>query len=211
MSKEGFRFVERDYEILREIDRWRVITGRQIAEITGFTGQRACDRRLNKLIQAGYITRQKYLYGFPSIYSLTNTGKTIIQAPKATQQIRLEQIIHDSYVTDTAIYISKKFDIPFSDITTEKELHRQDGFSNRKHRPDFVYLLNSKTTCVEVELTMKAKSRFEKNITANFENYDGQLWIVPDMKCNITKVLIEHQDIYPAISITPLDEVKANE
>lgn len=211
MSKEGFRFVERDYEILREIDHWRVITGRQIAEITGFTGQRACDRRLQKLIQAKYITRQKYLYGFPSIYSLTNAGKVIIQAPKATQQIRLEQIIHDSYVTDTAIYISRKFDIPFSDITTEKELHRQDGFSNRKHRPDFIYLHNNKTTCVEVELTMKAKSRLEKNITANFENYDGQLWIVPDMKCKIAKILIEHQNIYPDISIIPLDEVKANE
>lgn len=211
MSKEGFRFVERDYEILQEIDRWRVITGRQIAEITGFTGQRACDRRLQKLIQAKYITRQKYLYGFPSIYSLTNAGKIIIQAPKLQHQIRLEQIIHDSYVTDIAIYISKKFDIPFSDITTEKELHRQDGFSNRKHRPDFVYLHNRKTICVEVELTMKAKNRFEKNITSNFENYDGQLWIVPDMKCKIAKVLIEHQSIYPDISIMPLDEVKANE
>lgn len=211
MGKEGFRFVNRDYAILREIDRWRIITGRQIAEITGFTGQRVCDRRLQKLIQAGYITRQKYLYGFPSIYSLTNAGKIIIQAPKLQHQIRLEQIIHDSYVTDTAIYISKKFDIPFSDITTERELHRQDGFSNRKHRPDFVYLHNGKTICVEVELTMKAKSRFEKNITANFENYDGQLWIVPDMKCKIAKILIEHQSIYPDISIMPLDEVKANE
>lgn len=103
MSKEGFRFVERDYEILREIDRWQIITGRQIAEITGFTGQRACDRRLQKLIQAKYITRQKYLYGFPSIYSLTNTGKLLIQAPKSTQQIRLEQIIHDSYVISFSV------------------------------------------------------------------------------------------------------------
>lgn len=211
MGKVEFRFVDRDYKILREIDRWRVITGRQIADITGFTGQRACDRRLQKLIQAKYITRQKYLYGFPSIYSLTNTGKLLIQAPIATQQIRLEQIIHDSYVTDTAIYISKKIDIPFSDITTEKELHRQDGFSNRNHRPDFVYMHNNKLICVEVELTMKAKSRFEKNITSNFENYDGQLWIVPDMKCNIAKILIEHQNIYPNISITHLNEVKANE
>ncbi len=211
MSKEGFRFVERDYEILRETDRWRVITGRQIAEITGFTGQRACDRRLKKLIQAGYLTRQKYLYGFPSIYSLTNTSKTLIHAPKTNAQIRLEQIIHDSYVTDTAIYISKKYDIPFSDITTEKELHRLDGFSNRKHRPDFVYTKNDKTTCVEVELTMKSKNRLERNIKSNFENYDCQLWIVPDQKCNIAKCIYEHQAIYPDILITPLDEVKAYE
>lgn len=211
MGKEGFKFVERDYEILRETDRWRVITGRQIAEITGFTGQRACDRRLKKLIQASYLTRQKYLYGFPSIYSLTSTGKTLIHAPKANSQIRLEQIIHDSYVTDTAIYISKKYDIPFSDITTEKELHRLNGFSNRKHRPDFVYTQNAKTICVEVELSMKAKNRLERNIKSNFENYDRQLWIVPDTKCNIAKCISDYQSVYPDILITPLDEVKACE
>lgn len=74
MSKDGFRLVDRDYKILKEIDRWRVITGKQICKITGFSGQRACDRRLKKLIEAEYIKRNKYLYGFPSIYSLTNAG-----------------------------------------------------------------------------------------------------------------------------------------
>lgn len=211
MSKEGFRFVDRDYKILKEIDRWRVITGRQIAEIAGFSGQRACDRRLKKLIEAKYISRHKYLYGFASIYSLTNRGKAIIYAPKSTPQIRLEQIIHDSQVTDTAIYISRKYNIPFEDITTEKQLHRQDGFSNRKHRPDFVYIRDGKTICAEVELTIKSKSRLERNITANFENYDGQLWIVPDLKCSIAKSLMKYQDIYPDISIAPLEEVKLNE
>lgn len=48
----GFRLVDRDYHILREIDRWRVITGKQICKVTGFSGQRACDRRLKKLIEA---------------------------------------------------------------------------------------------------------------------------------------------------------------
>ena len=52
MSSKGFRFVDRDYTILREIDRWRVITGKQICKVTGFSGQRACDRRLKKLIEA---------------------------------------------------------------------------------------------------------------------------------------------------------------
>lgn len=211
MSNKGFRFVDRDYHILREIDRWRVITGKQICRITGFSGQRACDRRLKKLIEAEYIKRNKYLYGFPSIYSLSNTGKTLIQAPKATSQVRIEQIIHDSYVTDTAIFISKKYQVPFKNITTEKQLHRIDGFSNRKHRPDFTFTQNEKITCVEIELTMKAKARFEKNIKSNFENYDSQIWVVPDLKGNIAKTLIENQAVYPDILILSLDEVKADE
>lgn len=211
MSSKGFRFVDRDYTILREIDRWRVITGKQICKVTGFSGQRACDRRLKKLIEAEYIRRNKYLYGFPGIYSLTNTGKKLIQAPSSTTKIRVEQIIHDSYVTDTAIYICGKYQIPFEDITTEKQLHRLDGFSNRKHRPDFIFSKNEKVSCVEVELTMKAKVRFEKNIKSNFENYDSQIWVVPDLKSSIAKTLIENQLIYPDILILSLDEVKADE
>lgn len=211
MSSKGFRFVDRDYTILREIDRWRVITGKQICKVTGFSGQRACDRRLKKLIEAEYIRRNKYLYGFPGIYSLTNTGKKLIQAPSSTTKIRVEQIIHDSYVTDTAIYICGKYQIPFEDITTEKQLHRLDGFSNRKHRPDFIFSKNEKVSCVEVELTMKAKVRFEKNIKSNFENYDSQIWVVPDLKSSIAKTLIENQLIYPDILILSLEEVKADE
>lgn len=211
MSSKGFRFVDRDYTILREIDRWRVITGKQICKVTGFSGQRACDRRLKKLIEAEYIRRNKYLYGFPGIYSLTNTGKKLIQAPSSTTKIRVEQIIHDSYVTDTAIYICGKYHIPFEDITTEKQLHRLDGFSNRKHRPDFIFSKDEKVSCVEVELTMKAKVRFEKNIKSNFENYDSQIWVVPDLKSSIAKTLIENQLIYPDILILSLDEVKADE
>ncbi len=211
MSSKGFRFVDRDYTILREIDRWRVITGKQICKVTGFSGQRACDRRLKKLIEAEYIRRNKYLYGFPGIYSLTNTGKKLIQAPSSTTKIRVEQIIHDSYVTDTAIYICGKYQIPFEDITTEKQLHRLDGFSNRKHRPDFIFSKDEKVSCVEVELTMKAKVRFEKNIKSNFENYDSQIWVVPDLKSSIAKTLIENQLIYPDILILSLEEVKADE
>ena len=58
---------------------------------------------------------------------------------------------------------------------------------------------------------MKAKVRFEKNIKSNFENYDSQIWVVPDLKSSIAKTLIENQLIYPDILILSLDEVKSDE
>jgi len=48
------RLVERDERIIRELDRWRVVQGRHIMHLTGFSGQSACDRRLRKLIQASH-------------------------------------------------------------------------------------------------------------------------------------------------------------
>lgn len=135
----NFRLVKRDYLIFNEINRWRVITGKQICVLASFPSLRTCDRRLKKLIENGYITRQKIIYGIPSIYSITHQAKVLIGAPARVEKIRLEQISHDITVLNVAIYFHKIMDISFQDIRTEKQLHSVDGFSNRKHRPDFIY------------------------------------------------------------------------
>ena len=44
---------ERDVKIIKEIQHWRFLLSRQIKTLGGFNGQRACDRRLKKLIEAG--------------------------------------------------------------------------------------------------------------------------------------------------------------
>ena len=61
---------------------------------------------------------------------------------------------------------------------------------------------------MEVELSLKARTRLEKNIQSNFSNYDKQLWIVPDMHSKISAILEEQSHIYPDIQIIELSEVK---
>lgn len=195
--------------IMKEVDRWRVITGRQICSIAGFTGQRACDRRLHKLIEANYLQRQKILYGVPSLYSLAPLGKTLLGIPNRKEKFRVEQIAHDIAVVDTAIFFHEKYRVPYAKITTEKQLHRQDGFSHRKHRPDFVVTQKSKDFCVEIELSMKAKERFKQNVIDNFNNYYGQIWVVPDLQTNIYTFLADMKNSYPNIKIIPIAEVKS--
>ena len=203
------RLVDRDYKIIREIDRWRVSQGRHIRYLAGFEGQRACDRRLRKLVQAGYIKREKILYGVAGIYRNTNKAKQIVAIADTDQKIRIEQIKHDIAVLDTAIYMNKK-GIPFEAITTEIELHRKDGFGVRKHRPDFIYTTDGKTICIEVELSLKAKNRLETNISANFLDYDTQIWVVPNMNTKIVSILNENKIPYPNIEILELSEVEEN-
>ena len=201
------RVVERDIEAIKEVSRWRVSTGRAIAVIAGFGGLRACDRRLSKLCQAGYLERKKVLYGVASIYTVTHKGKLLAGLPERPESIRVEQIPHDIAVTETAIYLSKTRGIAFKDITTEKQLHQQDGFGTRKHRPDFIYTQEGETTAVEVELSLKAKARLEANILANFRDYDSQLWVVPDLQSRIAQILQEQMKRFP-ISLLELKEVK---
>lgn len=201
------RFTERDELILREIDRWRACGGRHIRFLAGFSGQRATDRRLRILIDAEYIERKKYLYGVPGIYFLTAKGKFLIHATARPEKVKVEQIIHDMTVLDTAVYFMHKQKLTLDDITTEKQLHQLDGFGVRKHRPDFVFQKDDERNCVEVELTLKAKNRLLNIIKDNFMEYDVQNWIVPDSQARIRQILKDSQLFYSNINLISLQEV----
>ena len=205
---DEIQIVERDKQIIRELDRWRVCQGRHIKHLVGFSGQRACDRRLRKLIEAGYIKREKILYGVAGIYSNTSKAKKIVENISTNQKIRVEQIHHDIAVLDTANYINQKNGTAYSQMHTEIELHRRDGFGLRKHRPDFVITAGDKTICVEVELSLKSKDRFLTNIHNNFLEYDIQIWVVPDLNSKIADFLKENISPFPNIKIIPLQEVQ---
>ena len=204
----SFRLTKRDYLIFQEVARWRVITGKQICILASFPSLRTCDRRLKKLIDNGYITRQKIIYGIPSLYSLTHQAKILIGLPARIEKIRLEQISHDITVLNVAINYHNVKGILFADIKTEKQLHSLDGFSNRNHRPDFIYTINGKTTCVEVELSLKNKDRLEKNIKQDFMNYDFTYWVVTDRENKIAQIIEQNRTIYPTIEILELREIK---
>ena len=209
MSRESRLVVlERDRKIIREIDRWRVCQGRHIKELVGFSGQRACDRRLSKLVQAGYIRREKILYGVAGIYGITSKGAKLEGLGNAKRKIRIEQIRHDIAVLDTAIFFNKVHGIAYSEIRTELELHRLDGFGIRKHRPDFVFKKDKKTTCVEIELALKSKNRFENIMNNNFMDYHKQIWIVPDLECKIAKTLQASKITYANIEILTLNQIQ---
>lgn len=201
------RVEERDKLILREVERWRVCGSRHIKFLAGFTGQRATDRRLKILIEAEYLKRKKFLYGVPSIYFLTAKGKSLIQVGTGTEKVKIEQIVHDRTVLDTAIYFMHKENLSLNDITTEKQLHQSDGFGIRRHRADFIFTKDEQTNCVEVELTKKANNRLLNIIKDNFMEYDTQIWVVPDYQTAILNVLNNSQRYYTNIEILSLQKI----
>lgn len=202
------RVTERDELILREVDRWRACGSKHVRFLAGFSGQRATDRRLKILIEAGYLERRKYLYGLPSIYFLTAKGKSLIHVGTGAEKVKIEQIVHDRTVLDTAIYFIHKENLSLQDITTEKQLHQLDGFGIRKHRPDFIFTKDELTYCVEVELTLKAKNRLLNIIKDNFMEYDVQIWVVPDSQKAILQVLKESKKLYDNIQARSLQKIK---
>jgi len=198
--------VERDYEILRLVYRFKFCLGRHIIKLSGFTGARACDRRLKALTDGGYLARKKYLYGLPYLYTVTHKGRILIGANKRENKIRLEQINHDVRVLDALIYFKASYGFSLSDMESERELHIKDGFGTRKHHPDFIFMYQDMKHAVEIELTLKAKMNLEKNIRDNYLNYDKQIWITGD---NMILGLLQYfAEEYANMEIIPIEKLE---
>lgn len=204
----AMRLVERDYMVLQELDRWRFCLSRHLCYLGGFGSRSACDKRLRKLVDAGYIDHKRMLYGVAGEYFLTYKGKALLGQSKRLDTIRVDRIPHDIAVLDTVIYFMLKEGVSLSDIQSEKQMHGLDGFTRRRHRPDFIYSTAGKTYCVEVELSPKSKERFEQNLKQNFYEYEVQHWVVSKAQVKITEMLQQNSNTYPNIKIITLEEVK---
>ena len=202
------RLVDRDYKVMYEIGRWKFMLGRHIMGLCGFPSASSCDKRLKILIEAGYINRKKYLYGIPSLYTLTHKGKMLVGYNKKIDNIRIDKINHDIHVLDTAVWFVKFLNISTEHIITERQLHSADGFGVSKHYPDFVLDEDNKKHAVEIETSLKEKRRFESNIKANYLNYDGQIWVVPKTQKKIIEILNANTSSYSNIRIYYLEELK---
>ena len=113
---------------------------------------------------------------------VTRKAESVVPIRYYEHKIRLDNILHDIAVIDTAIYLMKIWDIGLGDIVTEKELHSKDGYGRRSHQPDFVVKLAGKEIAIEVELTTKSRERFMKNIEDNFMRFETQFWVVSNEK-----------------------------
>lgn len=204
-GKRGLVLGDRDFLILNEVSRFKYILGRQIKILTGFTGERSCDRRLKRLIDYSYLERKHILYGIPSLYFLGKNAKNIGTIRYYSYKLKLDEIVHNIAVIDTVIFLMETLGLSLSDFESERELHSKDGFSNRKHQPDTVFKKDGKRIAVEVEFTPKSKTRFMNNIRSNFSNFDGQFWIVPKSATKVRQLIIEAS--YPDTTVIDWEEV----
>ncbi|MDR2571222.1 MAG: replication-relaxation family protein [Oscillospiraceae bacterium] len=202
---------ERDEKIIKEVARWRGCLGRQIERIGNFSGTRATDRRLKKLVDEGLLTRKKYIYGLAGIYQVTKKAQKLFGLDTYLGTVRLDQAMHDMAVVDVYLYLKERLSLPAEVFTSEKEIRHKEGFTTRSHAPDFLYeLLDKKgqVFCVEVELSQKAKERLESNVADNFIKYAGQKWFVPKSNKRVIAWLNEFKETYPNIEIIDLGAIE---
>jgi hypothetical protein len=204
----GLQITDRDTAIIKEICKHRFLLARQIRILGKFNGQRACDRRVRKLIDAGYIERKFYITGIARLYTVTRKAVEVFGLDYYTPKIRLDQIFHDIAVVDTVVYLTHNHGIDPASIITERDRKHIAGFSNPIHFADFSYTTqDGKTVCVEVELSAKKQDTLFRNIQKNYKEYDAQIWVIPSDKPKIVESVKRAAQKYGNIEILPLERV----
>ena len=206
MEKKEIHITDRDTAIMHLINDFRFCLGRHIKILANFSSLRVCDRRLKRLVEAGYLARKKYLYGVPYLYTLTHKGKMYLGENKRLEKIRIDRINHDVAVLDVLVFYNKGHGISLNNIISERTLHSQAGFGARKHCPDFVIIDGEEKHAVEIEITPKEKSRLDKNVQDNYLKYNRQIWFTDNNK---VRSMIEHQkEKFLDVELRSMSEVK---
>jgi hypothetical protein len=174
----------------------------------GFKCEAICFRRLRKLTEGGLLERKRILYGVPSLYTLTSRSRRLIGASNYAPKIRLEQIHHDALTLDLMIAYTMKKRVAYKDVLSPRDINAADGFGGSRHTPDFVLPAGRERIAFEVELTLKTKDRLFKNIQANFNNYDLQVWLISQHNRKLIDYLAEASIMYP-LEVYYLEELGA--
>lgn len=205
----GFVLQDRDILILQQITKFRFLLSRQIKCLCGFSGQRACDRRISKLIDEGLLERKYFIYGIPALYFVTVKAKKLYELKFITKNVRIENIRHDILNIDTAIYLIHAKNIPENTIVSERQIKHLAGFGGvgSKHIPDQMYTFKGKTCCVEIELNLKQYAKLYKNVQDNYLNYDKQLWFIDVTKKKLIENMQKLKERYSDIFIFDIKEV----
>lgn len=201
------KLMERDYLILNMIYRFGFCLGRHVSFLANFPSARTCDRRLKLLVDHGYLLRKKVFYGLPYLYYLSKDGMRLIHVTPRDEMVRVDKIHHDMTVLDCLPYFIKRYGFTLDTMTTERELHRKDGFGVRQHHPDIVFQKDDETYAIEFELSKKATVRLVHNIEQNYLNYDVQIWVISASYMSIKNILTSSLEKYDNIEVMTLESL----
>lgn len=200
------KLVSRDLEILREVERWRFCLSRQIYDFTSFKSKSAFYRRLKLLVDHGYLTKKRYLYGLPAIYTVTIQAYKELAIPVKNNKVSVGILEHELAVIDCYLYFKDKYKLESNAFQSERELRNE--FTSSKHYPDIVFKKEDNDYCIEVEFSLKSPNSLERNIKENYLNYEEQFWIIKKEHYRLNKLLEGLKQSYPNIKIILWEQIE---
>lgn len=137
-------------------------------------GKTACYVRIKKLVEAGYIERERILHGQARIHKVTKQG-TAASGDHILPQgdVRLGTFKHDLRLVDLALKLEAETGGKF---VPQRQIRHDEGLSGVGkfgHIPDGLLFVKDKDKPIAIELELSVKSKARLNSIIN--DYGGDL------------------------------------
>ena len=198
---------KRDIEILHWINGFGFASVKQIKDFMQVKTT-AAHVRIKKLVDDGYLKKDRILHGQAKVHKLTPKGRMICEdALYHLTDINLGTFRHDYLLIDLAIYLERKTGGSF--IPPRRIRHNEglSGVGQIGHIPDgYLIIGEDKPIAIELELSVKAHARIKDII----HGYGGDLsvkevWYYTDRK-DVAKAVSKVADGYDFIKIMDLPQ-----
>lgn len=180
------RFQERDAKVIQWVNGFGFATAEQIQKFMN-TGSSVAYNRMKKLVDGGYLERERILHGQARIHRATKKG--ILASADALAPIpfiNLGTFRHDSMLVDLALSLERETGGTF---IPDRRIRHNEGLSGKgqsgQHVADgYLYIPNDeKPVAVELELSVKSRARVKDIV----HTYGGNLsvkevWYFTDNK-----------------------------
>ncbi len=183
-KKGNMIFQERDADVLRWVNGFGFASADQIRKFMG-VGQTAAYVRLKKLVDGGYLERDRILHGQARIHKVTKKG--IMASGDGIlplKYVNLGTFRHDFKLVDVALMLEAQTGGKF---TPDRRIRHNEGLSGvgqLGHIADgHLYIGEDKPIAIELELSVKSRAR----INSIINDYGGNLavkevWYYTDNK-----------------------------
>ncbi len=177
-------FQERDARILQWVNGYGFASADQIKKFMGI-GNTAAYVRLKKLVEGGYLARERILHGQARIHKVTKKG--VLASSDGVLPlgyVNLGTFRHDFMLVDLGLMLERETGGTF--IPDRRIRHNEglSGVGQLGHIPDgYLHMGQDKPIAVELELSVKSKARIQ-NIVHEYGGNLGvkEVWYFTDNK-----------------------------
>ena len=162
--------------------------------------------RVKKLVDDGYLKKDRILHGQAKVHTLTPKGRMICEDDLYhLTDINLGTFRHDTLLIDLALWLEQKTGGHF--IPPRRIRHNEglSGVGQIGHIPDgYLVIGQEKPVAVELELSVKSYTRIKGIIDDYGGNFRvSEVWYYTDRK-DVERVVSKVADGYPFIKIFDL-------
>lgn len=204
-------FQDRDAEILKWVNSFGFAS---VEQIRGYmkVGDTAAYVRIKKLVDNGYLVRERILHGQARIHKVTKKG-TVASGDDLLPlgDISLGTFRHDLALVDLALRLEQQTGGVF---VPDRRIRHNEGLSGvgqLGHIPDgHLYIGDGKPIAIELELSVKSRVRIESIVNGYGGNLDvKEVWYFTGQS-DVARAIEKAADGYSFIKVMKLSSNEAS-